>query len=92
MFRVLANPNRLEILRRILADCCSRVECGLPGADSCIGSLAADMDIGAPTVSHHIRELRQAGLIRVEQHGQKRYCYAEKDRLRILAEFLDGLA
>lgn len=92
IFKVLSNPNRLKILRRILASCCSRVECDLPGEESCIGSLARDIGIGGPTVSHHIKELRLAGLIRVERHGQKRYCYAETEKLRILAEYTGVLA
>ena len=91
IFKVLSNPNRLKILMRILASCCSRVKCDLPGEESCIGSLARDLGIGGPTVSHHIKELRQAGLIRVERQGQKRYCYAETEKLRVLADYTYGL-
>jgi ArsR family transcriptional regulator len=39
------------------------------------------------TVSHHIKELRRAGLIRMERRGQKIECWVDPEVLKELAGF-----
>jgi ArsR family transcriptional regulator, arsenate/arsenite/antimonite-responsive transcriptional repressor len=57
--KALADPRRFEILERI-ADCkemaCADLKCDLP--------------ITAATLSHHLKELQDAGLIDVRREGK----------------------
>lgn len=88
MFKALSNPHRLRIFLR-LASCCA------PGtrwkADAsncaCVGELGADLGIVPSTVSHHIKELVRAGLIRTERRGQTISCWVDPEVLRTLAGF-----
>ncbi|MDK1023802.1 MAG: helix-turn-helix domain-containing protein [Gammaproteobacteria bacterium] len=72
-FKALSNPNRLTIYLEIL----NRHEASED--KSCEGCLIADvmseMNIGAPTVSHHVKELVNANLIEVERQGKYVNCY-----------------
>ncbi|HYP40959.1 MAG TPA: metalloregulator ArsR/SmtB family transcription factor, partial [Chloroflexia bacterium] len=60
VLRALSDPTRLRLLRLIAADPRS------------LQSLAQEVKLSLPTVSHHIRELRSAGLIRLEVAGRGR--------------------
>jgi len=92
MFKALSNPNRLKIFLRLLA-CCptgpfQTIDCRTePEACACVGELGQDLAIGASTISHHIKELRRAGLIRVERRGQKMECSLDPEALAALRGF-----
>jgi DNA-binding transcriptional ArsR family regulator len=60
VLRALGDPTRLRLLRLIAAEPRS------------LQSLASEVKLSLPTVSHHIRELRGAGLIRLEMGGRGR--------------------
>ena len=55
----VADPRRYAILRQIAA-----------GESISCGALEEHQVISAPTISHHIKELSEAGLIRVERDGR----------------------
>ena len=38
-------------------------------------------------MSHHLKELRQAGLMHVERHGRRIDCWASRETLERLASF-----
>ena len=88
MFKALASPQRLQIFLK-LADACCPTACDATaeGYRCCVGDLGQDLDVKAPTVSHHLKELRQAGLMRVERRGKRIECLIGEDALRLLAEF-----
>ncbi len=71
-FKALSNPNRLQIFLEIMQrrQLDSQVACGCALTDF-INSL----NVGAPTVSHHIKELVNADLITVERNGKFITCY-----------------
>ncbi|ARU59036.1 MAG: helix-turn-helix domain-containing protein [Pseudomonadales bacterium] len=83
-FKALSNPNRLRIYQEIVAARSKQVEscdlgCGLT-------DFIQKLNIGAPTVSHHIKELVNADLITVERQGKFMTCYlndAMRDRLKL---------
>jgi DNA-binding transcriptional ArsR family regulator len=56
--RALADPTRREILRM------------LRGGDLAAGEIAARFDMTAPTVSHHLSVLKEAGLVQAERNGR----------------------
>lgn len=85
-FKALSHPNRLEIYQEFVR----YWEQGQPASlDVPAGCLLAEgikrLNIGAPTVSHHIRELVDAGLITTSRHGRQLFCAVEpvmRERLR----------
>jgi ArsR family transcriptional regulator len=66
-FKALAHPVRLRMLELISTHCC-----GL-----CVCELEQHFDLTQPTISHHLKLLREAGLIRSRQEGPWVHHYAE---------------
>ena len=61
-FRALSNPNRLEIFLKLFRE--SRLDLAKGRVHDCfLTPLLSNLKIGAPTISHHVRELESAGLI-----------------------------
>jgi ArsR family transcriptional regulator len=72
--RALADPRRMEILERIANS--NEVACG---------ALASESDVSQPTISHHLKELSVAGLIRPRREAK--FCYYSLVR-KVWAEYL----
>jgi ArsR family transcriptional regulator len=91
MFKALSNPHRLEIFLR-LASCCSSGSRSTSEEESrrFVGELALGLKIAPSTVSHHIKELRQAGLITVERIGKNVECRINEQAVAQLATLLEG--
>ena len=88
VFRALSNPNRLRLFLRLASCCAPGMRCCADSeASACVGELGEDLGIAPSTVSHHIRELRQAGLIRMQRQGKHVECWIEPAALRKLEEF-----
>lgn len=87
-FKALGHPNRLEIFWRLASCCVPGTRCVQgEGTRRCVGELAADLNIAPSTVSHHIKELHQAGLIATERCGREIRCWVEPSVLDELREF-----
>ncbi len=91
MFKALSNPKRLQIFVRLMATCPPGKRCQTDDETTgcCVGEVGGDLGLAPSTVSHHIKELRQAGLIRVERRGQTVECWIDDQCLRSLAKFFD---
>ncbi|MFB3921851.1 MAG: ArsR/SmtB family transcription factor [Terriglobia bacterium] len=72
--RALADPRRMEILRRIANE--REVACS---------ALAGDCEVSQPTISHHLKELSSAGLIKPRREAK--FCFYRLDR-KVWAEYL----
>lgn len=76
---VLADPLRREIVRR-LAD-----------EELCTCHLVEMMGVPQPTVSYHLRVLREAGWVRAEPDGRYTYYVLEAAPVAELVRALEGL-
>lgn len=76
IFKALSNENRLELYLKILdasdTGYCNNNECF-------ICDIIHSLNIGAPTISHHIKELSNAGLITTEKKGKFLICKANRE-------------
>ena len=79
VFRALADPVRLRLLS--LITCCS-------DGEICVCDLSAHFDVSGPTISHHLKVLRTAGLIDSERRGTWIYYKANNELLGWLAHFI----
>ena len=76
--KALADPRRFEIFEEMAA-ATDELSCG---------RIVARFPVAQATVSHHLKELTDAGLIEIRPEGQFRYCRA---RLDVLAEYIQEL-
>src|SRR5512140_3452962 len=91
VFKALANPNRLQIFLRLGSCCPPGTVCDSEAAvRQCVGDLGQDLEIDPSTVSHHLKELRRAGLIRVERRGQHILCCGDRETVEAVANLLSG--
>jgi DNA-binding transcriptional ArsR family regulator len=81
IFRALGNENRLKIFLRLGSCCESRKKASGNQVCACVGDLGKDLGLSASTVSHHIKELRRAGLICMDRNGQYVECRLDEDTL-----------
>jgi ArsR family transcriptional regulator, arsenate/arsenite/antimonite-responsive transcriptional repressor len=86
--KALSNSNRLSIYQQIIK-CCPEKPSGPCRASflNCIEKFSKELSIAPSTVSHHIKELRIAGLIKVERSGQHMLVYADTAKAQLLSEF-----
>jgi ArsR family transcriptional regulator len=70
LLAALADPTRLAILRQLAAD---------DGVCAC--DFTACCDVAQPTVSHHLKVLREAGWVTTERKGSNIYYYLRPDAL-----------
>ncbi|MDQ7093252.1 metalloregulator ArsR/SmtB family transcription factor [Desulfosporosinus sp. PR] len=71
IFKALSNPNRLELYFKIA----QAHEAGFEtGGECAITDIMSCFNIGAPTISHHIKELANADLITTEKKGKFLIC------------------
>src|SRR5438270_4853322 len=78
-FRALADPTRVAIVNR-LASCDECCVCDLTGA----------FDLSQPTISHHLKVLRSAGLVESSRRGTWSYYRLVPDAMRELRRTLGG--
>ena len=60
VFKALADPVRLRLLSMITA---------AEGGEACVCELTVGFDVSGPTISHHLKVLREAGLIEGDRRG-----------------------
>lgn len=88
MFRALSNPNRLRLFMNLLDE--SKLDLARGRVHDCflVKLLGGLGDIGAPTVSHHVKELSDAGLIHTQREGKQLICSVDPAGLATLRDSL----
>ena len=69
IIKALSNENRLDIYLEILKSSEKSFEDNYP-CECFITEIITKFNIGAPTISHHLKELSNAGLIMTEKRGK----------------------
>ena len=59
LLAALADPTRLAIVRQLASE-----------VETCACDFSSCCEVGQPTVSHHLRVLREAGVVSTERRGQ----------------------
>ena len=72
-FKALADPARVSIVNRLSRE-----------GECCVCTFTDDLSLSQPTVSHHLRVLREAGLVTATRRGTWAY-------YRLVPDALDGL-
>ncbi|MBV1848715.1 ArsR/SmtB family transcription factor [Catellatospora tritici] len=80
-FKALGDPVRLRLLSLIAARA---------GAEVCVCDLTDAFDVTGPTISHHLKVLREAGLIDSERRGTWVYYWIIPSALGALSQLLDA--
>ena len=78
-FKALADPTRVAIVNRLgTAD------------EVCVCELNAEFDLSQPTISHHLKVLREAGLVTSTRRGTWAYYRLVDDAMGQLRQTLGG--
>ena len=83
-FKALSHPNRLQIYQEILR---RRSLSSKEFAGCALTDFINSLNVGAPTVSHHIKELVNAELISVEKQGKFVTCFLNEVTCEHLQQF-----
>ena len=78
-FRALGDPVRLRLLGLLMA---------APDGQVCACDLAVPLDRSQPTVSHHLKVLREAGLVTANRRGTNIWYAVRTDQLAALQAVL----
>jgi ArsR family transcriptional regulator, arsenate/arsenite/antimonite-responsive transcriptional repressor len=62
-----------ETRQKIMAVCCCR--------QLSVGEIVEELDVAQPTVSHHLKILKEAGLVRVKRNGKQILYTLNQERL-----------
>lgn len=78
MFKALADPVRLRLFSRIAS---------YTGGEACVCDIQ-DVGVSQPTVSHHLKKLREAGLLMSERRGTWVYYRVAPGALAAMSQLL----
>ncbi|MFD5086444.1 ArsR/SmtB family transcription factor [Kitasatospora sp. NPDC058201] len=79
MFKALGDPVRLRLFSRVASH---------PGGEACVCDIQ-DVGVSRPTVSHHLKKLREAGLLTSERRGTWVYYRVAPSVVAGMAALLD---
>lgn len=80
--KALGHPVRVQIVD-LLSRHAGRV---------CVCDIERQFHLSQPTISHHLKSLREAGIVGAEQRGLWTYYYVRGDAMRELAEVVGAWA
>jgi DNA-binding transcriptional ArsR family regulator len=88
MFKALSNTNRYRLFDEIRKAGGSSFE---EGHTCFLNTIIDKFSIGAPTVSHHLKELVNAGLVVTEKDGKFVQCRINGESVELLKEFVESM-
>ncbi|MXP22046.1 metalloregulator ArsR/SmtB family transcription factor [Gordonia sp. HNM0687] len=81
--KALGDPVRLRLLSEVAAS---------PGGEACVCDISGPFDLSQPTISHHLKVLREAGLVTSERRATWVYYRVNTEALAQLAGLLGELS
>lgn len=81
MFKALADPVRLRLLSLVASH---------QGGEACVCDISGSFELSQPTISHHLKVLRQAGLLDCERRGTWVYYWVIPSALQQLSSVLSA--
>jgi ArsR family transcriptional regulator, arsenate/arsenite/antimonite-responsive transcriptional repressor len=78
-FKALADPTRVAIVNRLAAS-----------GETCVCVFTGELGLAQPTVSHHLRILREAGLVAVRRRGTWAFYRLVPEAVEALSFALSG--
>lgn len=78
-FKALADPVRLQLLSSVA----SRA-----GGEACVCDISAGVEVSQPTISHHLKVLRDAGLLTSRRRASWVYYAVVPEALTVLSNLL----
>jgi len=82
-FKALSDPVRLRLLALVACH---------DGGEACVCDLVDAFEVSPPTISHHLKVLREAGMITADRRGTWIYYRIVPSALADLAAVLGGTA
>jgi ArsR family transcriptional regulator len=79
VFKAMGDPVRLRLLSLIASH---------EGGEACVCDLSEVFDLTGPTISHHLKVLREAGLITGERRGTWIYYRVQTEALQLASQVL----
>ena len=80
-FKALSDPVRLQLLSSVASHA---------GGEACVCDISAGVEVSQPTVSHHLKVLRDAGLLTSERRASWVYYAVVPEALAILSTLLSA--
>ncbi|MGF0311613.1 ArsR/SmtB family transcription factor [Rhodococcus sp. IEGM1428] len=81
MFKALGDPVRLRLLSLVASHA---------GGEACVCDISPAFDLSQPTISHHLKVLREAGLLDCERRGTWVYYWVVPTALQQLSSVLSS--
>lgn len=81
IFGVIADPTRRDILRVLL-------DKHLQDSEISVSEIVSQLEISQPTVSKHLKVLREAELVTVREEGQHRFYSLDPEPLEMVEDFV----
>ncbi|KNZ43191.1 ArsR family transcriptional regulator [Acetobacterium bakii] len=95
IFKALSSEQRLNIFimlynwNQTTSDATADCFCSEEGVEKCFTKACDCMDLSRSTISHHFKELENAGLITCTRIGQSSVCKVNMDAVKAIREFLE---
>jgi ArsR family transcriptional regulator len=79
MFKALGEPVRLRLMSMIASH---------SGGEACVCDLTDTFELSQPTISHHLKVLKESGLVSSERRGTWVYYRANPEALASMSDLL----
>ncbi|WP_405809970.1 metalloregulator ArsR/SmtB family transcription factor [Streptomyces sp. NBC_00210] len=83
VLKAIADPTRLQLLHLIQT---------APGGEACVGNLTERLGLRQPTISHHLKTMATAGLLRREKRGTWVWYSVDRDGMEAVQDILQSPA
>lgn len=82
VFKALGDETRMSIVAML----------GRAGCAQCVCEIERAFALSQPTISHHLKVLREAGIVEAERRGTWVYYSLERDTLALVSRFHEAVS